>query len=214
MPSRNSLKEYAPHTYYHIYNRGVEKCTIFRDAQDYAFFIKLLRKYLDPGYEPSAQEVLKPTLAHLAEVVSYCLLPNHFHILIYQLNDEKALEKLFRSVMTAYVMYFNNKYKRVGPLFQGRYKASRIDSDSYLYHISRYIHLNPLDTHKSHIAYPYSSYMYYVEPKNQTFVKTHHVLGLFDNESYPQFVDDYVEQFKARPKGEDGVLGLSYSGQS
>jgi len=131
-------------------------------------------------------------------------MPNHFHILLYQKDDEKALEKLFRGLMTSYVMYFNQKYKRQGPLFQGRYKASQIDSDTYLYHISRYIHLNPLDVNKSYRDYPYSSYPAYQEPSQQSLIKTTHVTDLFDQD-YQEFVDSYVELFKKR-KDEDSFI--------
>lgn len=201
MPSKNSIKQYAPHSYYHVYNRGLDKQDIFRDTQDYRFFLKLLGKYLDSSYTRTPREIPRPSLASSIELVAFCLMPNHLHILLYQLDDEKALEKLFRSVMTGYVMYFNQKYKRFGPLFQGRYKASLIDSDAYLYHISRYIHLNPLDIEKSYEDYPYSSYSLYKLPKQPTFIKTSRVLNLFDGD-YTTYVKSYEELFKKRVRSD------------
>lgn len=211
MPSRNSVKEYAPNSYYHVYNRGVEKRTIFLDEQDYLFFTKLLRKYLDPSYSNSPGAIIRPSYASSILLLAYCLMPSHFHLLLYQLDDEKALERLFRSLMTGYVMYFNKKYHRTGPLFQGRYKASLINDDTYLYHISRYIHLNPLDVNKQYTSYPYSSFGVYQYPYKQSFVKTDKILGLFPNARYTEFVDEYAELFAQRPNESDLNLisGLS-----
>lgn len=210
MPALNSLKEYSPYSYYHVYNRGINKQNIFCDDQDFKYFIRLLGRYLDPTYETKPGEVFKPSLSSSIELVAYCLMPNHFHILLYQLDDEKALEKLFRSVMTGYVMYFNQKYKRVGPLLQGRYKASLVDNDPYLYHISRYIHLNPIDIGKSYVRYPYSSYPIYLSKTQQGLVKKAHVLDLFEGD-YHQFVNEYLELFKQRAKNESD---FSFSGLS
>lgn len=210
MPSRNSLKEYAPHTYYHVYNRGVEKKDIFLAEQDYAFFAKLLRKYLDPSYSRPPSETPRISLARSINLLAYCLMPAHFHILLYQLDDEKALEKLFRRVMTGYVMYFNKKYRRIGPLFQGRYKASRIGDDIYLFHISRYIHLNPLDIGQMYENYPYSSYQEYLKPTNRRFIQPKLILELFEDVDYSSSVKEYADSFKARIKDDDLAFpGLS-----
>ena len=94
-----------------------------------------------------------------------------------------------RKLATGYVMYFNNRYHRVGGLFLGVYKASRINADAYLQHISRYIHLNP-DDYK---AWPYSSYQNYVGNRQQNWLQTDQILSLFDDMSeYQEFVADYV----------------------
>jgi putative transposase len=212
MPSINSIKNYAPYSFYHVYNRGVEKRAIFHDDQDYAAFTKLLRKYLDPSYTASPGEIRRPSYAQSIQLLAYCLMPNHFHLLLYQLDDEKALEKLFRSLMTGYVMYFNQKYRRSGPLFQGRYKASLINSDSYLQHISRYIHLNPLDSKLPYKTYPYSSYSMYLNSSDQLFVKTKPILNLFNQQGYIDFVDEYADLFTKRPK--DNNLAFTPSGLS
>ncbi|QQS17911.1 transposase [Candidatus Saccharibacteria bacterium] len=76
------------------------------------------------------------------DILAYCLMPNHFHFFIYQ-YDEKAMYEFFKRITVSYSMYFNERYKRVGPVFQQRYRASLIYSDEYFLHISRYIHLNP-----------------------------------------------------------------------
>jgi putative transposase len=123
------------------------------------------------------------------EVLAYCLMPNHFHLLLYQF-DVPYLEKFMRSLMTSYGKYFNLKYKRTGPVFESRYKAVRIDQDIYLQHITRYIHLNPRfwERHK------YSSLNYYRFGNEPYWLHTTKILDLFDSrQDYIEFVSDYEE---------------------
>jgi len=189
MPSRNVIKEYVPDAFYHVYNRGVEKRDIFLDEQDYTVFLGLLKKYL-LGAEKSKTNRHQPkSYVGKIDLLAYCLMPNHFHLLFFQ-KDQLALSGFMRSLLTGYSMYFNDRYKRVGPLFQGTFKASQIQSDGYLDHISRYIHLNP-DGYEN---YPYSSWKYYVGNKHAEWLKPAKILGLFndDIDTYKEFVDDYV----------------------
>jgi hypothetical protein len=98
-----------------------------------------------------------------------------------------------RSMMTSYSRYFNFKYKRSGALFESRYKASRIENDAYLQHISRYIHLNP----RYWKRYPYSSYPWYVsKPDAQPeWLNVHTIVALFaSRQAYAEFVADYEDQ--------------------
>ncbi len=96
--------------------------------------------------------------------------------------------EFMRSLMTSYSMYFNRKYKRVGPVFQSRYKASRISTDEYLDHISRYIHLNPREWEN----YPYSSFRYYRGDSEVDWLLPGKILELFPGtEQYIEFVKDY-----------------------
>jgi REP element-mobilizing transposase RayT len=210
MPARNSLKDYMPESFYHIYNRGVNKQGIFHDEQDYRFFLKLLRRYLDSDYRRQPGEIPRPSFANSVELIAFCLMPNHFHILIYQIEDAQALEKLFRGIMTAYVMYYNNKYRRIGPLFQGRYKASLVDNDRYLQHISRYIHLNPVDIDAPYQTYPYSSFSAYQNDAVKSFIKPARILEQIGGD-YPQFVAEYADEFKQRAKDDSdyAISGLS-----
>lgn len=192
MPSRNILKTYAPDCYYHIYNRGVAKQTIFHDEEDFAVFLNLLKRYLDiyPHKDNKGREF--EHLRGRIELLAYCLMPNHFHLLAL-LHDPSALTKLLRSICTAYTGYYNKKYKRVGTLFQGRYKATIISSDSYLQHISRYIHLNP----KDYSSWPYSSYKAYLGKQTITWLQQERIMELFDSspKKYEHFLADY-ENYK------------------
>lgn len=80
----------------------------------------------------------------LVDILSFCLMPNHYHLLAVQ-REEKGITEFMRKLGTGYTNYFNKKYERSGALFQGKFKAIHIDNDSHLLYLSHYIHLNPLD---------------------------------------------------------------------
>ncbi len=189
MPSKNIVKEFAEDQYYHLYNRGVEKRDVFLDQQDYTVFLGLLKKYLTGDSGTKTHRHKFDNLSGQVSLLAYCLMPNHFHLLLYQTSQD-AITKLMRRIVTGYVMYFNNKYSRVGTLFQGTYRASHINADAYLHHISRYIHMNADD----YQAWPYSSLKYYKEPqKAPAWLNPQVVLELFDNNpgAYEEFIKDY-----------------------
>jgi hypothetical protein len=121
--------------------------------------------------------------------LAFCLMQNHFHLLVFQYKKD-VITKLMRSLCTSYTMYFNNKYGRVGHLFQSRYKASIIDSDSYLQHISRYIHLNP----KDYTDWQFSSLPYYLGYLHADWVNPKPIVDIFSSPSeYLEFISDYKE---------------------
>lgn len=194
MPTRNSRKQYAPDTYYHVYSRGVNKQAIFLDEQDYAVFLGYLKRYLSPSTEKRPHHKPVRSFANEIDLLAFCLMPNHIHLLLYQYDDEKALASMLQRVFTCYSMYFNKKYHRVGPLFQSRYLASRIDNDPYLYHISRYIHRNPSRWR----TYSYSSLDYYLGKAHADWVKPNRILELFADspQQYLAFVASMDEDDK------------------
>lgn len=190
MPSRNVIKEYTSDSFYHLYNRGVAKQPIFRDETDYTVFLGLLKRFL--SNEPYVDKYgrLQPHYYGKIELLAFCLMPNHFHLFVFQGSEDKILSKFVQSFSTAYSMYFNRKYKRVGPLFQGRFRASRITKDEYLQHISRYIHLNP----KNYMDYQWSSLPYYFETHRSDWVKPQKILNLFEGAGdYKVFLQDYED---------------------
>jgi len=195
MPSRNVIKIDIADSYYHVYARGASRKPIFLDDADYAYFLSLFERYLaiearhDPTGRPYAH------LAGTVELLAFCLMPNHFHLMFYQL-DEGVISRLMRGAMTSYSRHFNKKYDRSGPLFETRYKSSRISSDEYLMHISRYIHLN----HHNWRGWPWSSYRAYAEPiQCPEWLETERVRGLFaTDEHYLEFVADYEAEQRMR----------------
>lgn len=189
MPSRNIEKVFIAEAYYHVYNRGVEKRHIFMDDEDYRVFLNLLKRYLKKEPSQDLKGRVYPNFYGDLELLAYCLMPNHFHLFMYQDQDASSVTALMRGVCTSYTGYFNKKYKRVGHLFQDRFKASQILSDNYLIHISRYIHLNP----KNYESWPYSSYNHYISNRKADWVRPDRVLELFEGESYASFVADYKD---------------------
>jgi putative transposase len=191
MPSKNSRKIFITDSFYHVYNRGVEKRVIFIDDDDYAYFLYILKRHLSS--EEIKDKSGRPYTKYSGdlELLSFCLMPNHFHILLYQLGDETAISRFMTAVCTAYTMYFNKKYKRVGHLFQERFKASHILSDSYIQHISRYIHLNP----KEYRNYKWSSLPYFTAEFSADWVKPERILAMFEGrKDYQIFTEDYESQ--------------------
>jgi putative transposase len=206
MPSRNVIKIYVEQGYYHIYNRGVDKRAIFIDDQDCHIFLHYLKMYLIPKEEVIALSqidkrsihFLKYNLSAEIDLLTFALMPNHFHLLIKQHTND-GMSKLMKRLMTAYVTYFNRKYKRRGPLFESVYKACNIDNDSYLLHLSRYIHLNPIHISSEINFLNLSSYPYYMGKLNSSWVKPNEILTYFKDSanslklsSYKSFVEDYA----------------------
>jgi REP element-mobilizing transposase RayT len=128
--------------YYHIINRGVEQRVVFKEEEDYEYFIELL------CFQATNYGVT---------IHNYCLMANHYHLLI-EIEDEN-LSKFMRQINSNYAVYFNKKYKRVGHLWQGRFKSWYVTDEAYLYTLILYIEQNPLKAHmvKSVEEYPYSS---------------------------------------------------------
>lgn len=144
MPGR--VTQLANGEYYHLYNRGNSKQIIFHDVQDHDYFEALLSVMNTPKrtqMRDKKQTIDMSISICLVSIGAYCLMPNHFHVLIKQEIDEGA--KIFmHKVSTAYVMYYNKKYKHTGSLFEGRFKAKHVIDDRYLKYLFAYIHMNPL----------------------------------------------------------------------
>jgi putative transposase len=141
---------FAPREFYHLYNRGTEKRKIFLCRADYARFLALL--YLANQETPTVLKIQGRTLEELVEersgtplveIATYCLMPNHFHLLVRGV-EEGGVGKFMQKLTTGYTMYFNKKNERTGTLFQGRYKATHVADDRYLRYLISYIHLNPI----------------------------------------------------------------------
>lgn len=145
--------------YYHVFNRGVDKRVIFKDQADYARFLKTLSvfntiepvgslfelEYLSRGKIGSIREEKcasqKQNTKRLVDIVAYCLLSNHFHLILKE-KEEGGISEFMKRVTGGYAWYFNNKHKRSGALFQGRYKAVHIQRNAQLLHVSAYVNLN------------------------------------------------------------------------
>ncbi len=134
--------------YYHIYNRGNSKQTIFHNVEDYDRFIKLI--FLSNGKENfkvhlAGKDVYNFSRGEqLVDIGAYCLMPNHFHLLLTQ-TKTGSISKFLQKLSTGYSMYHNNKYERAGTLFEGKFRSEHVDNDHYLKYLFSYIHLNPVN---------------------------------------------------------------------
>lgn len=221
MPAKNSLKQYLENGFYHIYNRGVEKRNIFQDEQDYSVFLSYLREYLTPKDENELYSQLgNPNLSSKErdkilkllrlnnfygeiDLLSYCLMPNHFHFEIHQ-NHLASIDNFMNSIGTRYTMFFNKKNKRVGSLYQGVYKAVLIESDEQLLHLSRYIHQQALsqksasqgEALRSWKEKQPSSFADYLGLRKTPWLKTEKILDFFvsNNKNRYQSYEAFVLQ--------------------
>jgi putative transposase len=148
------IRDFAEGEFYHLYNRGTDKRIIFSNEEDYSRFILLL--YLCNSERPADLKLQGPTLDEaiirsnadnrgepLVDLCVYCLMPNHFHLLVRE-RVEGGISRFMQKLSTGYTMYFNKRYDRSGTLFQGKFKATRADTDRYLAYLISYIHLNPV----------------------------------------------------------------------
>lgn len=198
---------FAPSEFYHLYNRGVEKRVIFTNASDYRRFLTLLFmcNSSNPVHLHNKDRINKTLIDFdrvergntLVDLLSYCLMPNHFHLLIREKSDT-GCSKFMQKLCTAYTMYFNKKYNRVGPLFQGKFKATHVNNDRYLKYLISYIHLNPVklidkkwkengisnrEKAKKYLEnYKFSSYLDYIGRRRieQKIINTDILPNLFD----------------------------------
>ncbi|MBI3952800.1 MAG: transposase [Candidatus Doudnabacteria bacterium] len=180
---------------YHIYNRGHNKMTVFRDNEDYKFFLQRLSEIL--SLQPSKSRWLKPLPRGSFSVLSFCLMPNHFHFMIRQ-ETKLSTSKLIGKLLTTYGVYFNKKYKHVGTVFQDRFKSKEVDNDEYLVPLSAYINHNP----KNFFNWPFSSLPYYLGEDVGVLVDPSLVLNMFEkkreqHEQYRKYIKDYGKSDKA-----------------
>ncbi|HBC72735.1 hypothetical protein A2379_04260 [Candidatus Amesbacteria bacterium RIFOXYB1_FULL_47_13] len=204
MPSREVFL--TPGEVYHVFNRGITNQLTFLDTRDYdhlletcVYYQKLASpvrfSYFIRLSKSLKQEILQRRDKGVSgiEIIAFCLMPNHFHLLVKQLTDQ-GITDFLRKVTNSYTRYFNTHRRRNGPLFQGRFKAVKIDNGQQLLHVSRYIHLNPysagiVNKFSDLENYPYSSFKQFThEYYNQT-CNPKIILELFsDRQAYRQFV--------------------------
>lgn len=195
MPAKYLHRTDVEGAYSHIYSKGVEGKLIFNNEEDYNVFLDCLKDYLSP---PRDSESLKKVFTvrgktfrgkpyqlknyfNKIELISYCLLPDHFHLLLYQIT-KGSIEKFIRSLCTKYSAYFNKKYQHTGPVFIGPYKSVSVEPGLQLSHLTRYLH--SLGNH--------SSYPEYVSVKETSWIKPNTILSLFQGvDGYKEFMEKY-----------------------
>lgn len=183
---------WQPGSYYHLYNRGARRLSIFREPENYLFLLYRFKRFLSK--------------LELSPIV-YCLMPNHYHFLIRQDGLHPAgllIQRLFNSYTKAY----NNRYGHSGTLFERRYEAKPVTEESHLLHLCRYIHSNPVkDGFVAHPAdWPYSNYQEWIGTRDGTLVDHAFVQTHFSTpERYTAFVMDYLKT-RELPEGLEEYL--------
>jgi REP element-mobilizing transposase RayT len=178
--ARKELLTWQKGMYYHIYNRGANQTSIFREPTNYLFTIRKIKKYAAEN--------------HLA-MIAYCLMPTHYHILTRQDGEEPA-GNLPQFVFNSYTKAYNLKYSHSGTLFEERFRAKPIQTKSHLLHLCRYIHGNPVKD--GLVANPadwqYSNYLEWIGERGGTLVDRDFIENQFDNaEEYKKFLFQYLK---------------------
>ncbi|OGM13084.1 hypothetical protein A3A76_01660 [Candidatus Woesebacteria bacterium RIFCSPLOWO2_01_FULL_39_23] len=192
---------------YHVVNRGIASQPIFLNKRDYDRKIATL-SYYQHAYPPLRYsffirlpkqrrleliEQFKKKDDFLVEILAYCLMPNHLHLLLKQVRDN-GISSFMSNISNSYTRYLNIKNDRVGPIYQGKFKAVRIVTEEQLLHVQRYIHLNPYSSHIVNNAedlkdYHYSSFPEYLEGSTSSISNKELIMNFFTNiESYKTFI--------------------------
>lgn len=193
MPRR--LIPFVPELYYHIYNRGNNRERIFFEPENYLFFLKKIKQYLVP----------------VADVLVYCLMPTHYHVVgrvkptaqtsevqnseIFKISEFSAISTAMMKLSVSYTKAINKRFQRVGVLFQGQFQAKPILTSAYLLNLCRYIHGNPVkdglvaDIEQWH----YSNYLEWIGERDGKLVDKAFVRDNFDTpDQYRKFVLEYL----------------------
>lgn len=194
--------------FYHVFNRGVDRSNVFRNANEYNRFLSTLEFYRYQethirfstylNASPLQASTMRDDLESSDELISllaFALMPNHFHLLIKQEKDHGIHQFLFKA-LNSFAKYINTRRHRVGPLFQGNFQAVRIESEEQLLHVSRYIHINPVVAGMISIetltSYPWTSYPAYVR-QSTSWINTDIITGMTGStDTYMSFVKDQV----------------------
>ncbi len=200
--------------YYHIYNRGIDKRNIFSEQKDLNRFFQSMIEFnvtepIGSIYENSfvknsqlGGETSKLRKNKLVNIIAYCLNPNHYHFIVEQVAD-KGIEKFMHRLATGYTMYFNEKEKRSGSLFQGVFKSINVDNNEYLLHLSAYVNLNAkvhqLGGETSKLVKSVSSWEEYVGKNKNNICEKDIILDQFSNVGeYKKFASESLKTIRER----------------
>lgn len=202
---------------YHVFNRGIDRRPTFLSKREYDRAINLMNYYsfkLLPGkysifiaspidQQKQILQRLKKEKNRLVEIITYCLMPNHFHFLLKQ-TAENGIRKFMSNWQNSYTRFHNLRHERTGPLFNDQFKAVRIESEEQLLHVNRYIHLNPysgriINSLTKLIEYPWSSLNQFMNQEKSGICNTELILGNFSKPGYKKFIynqADYQRQLE------------------
>ncbi len=199
---------------YHIFNRSIAHYVIFNSPEEYQRIVEALLYYQNPiptiklssQLRSTKQKEICPTFSlntkkpnqKLVEIIAYCLMPTHFHLILKQLADD-GIMKFIATIQNSYAKYFNLRHNRKGPLWEGRFKNVLVKTDEQLLHLTRYIHLNPVTANIIHHPedWEFSSYAEYVssQKKEKIISNPAPCLEIIPSE-YKKFVHDHIDYQK------------------
>lgn len=192
MPTKRP--EYLPGHFYHFYNRGAHRISIFREDDNYLFVLRKMKEYC-------RSLTLTP--------IAYCLMPNHYHFLIRQDGENRA-GLLPQWIFNSYSKAYNKRYEHSGTLFEGDYRVILVNNEAHLLHLCRYIHANPVK-HGLVVdlaEWSYSNYLEWISERNGTLVDHDFVREHFASpQNYRDFVLDYLIERKL-PKDLEAYLSV------
>jgi len=200
---------------YHILNRGIASQPVFLTKKNYQRMLEIILYYQNQNPSLSYSHFLRLPVNQrieflerlrnkekfLVEIITLCLMPSHFHLLLKQ-SQENGISIFMSNLANSYTRYFNTQNKRIGHLFQGKFKSVMIETDEQLLHVSRYIHLNPytssiIKTLQELEGYSYSSLPEYLGQSKTNFFQKEIILDQFkDIDSYKNFILNQAEYQK------------------
>lgn len=196
---------------YHIFNRGIDRQTIFNTKWEYNRAFETLKFYRFANLpfrlsrllnlpENDRQYIIRDLNQNnekLVDIIAFCLMPNHFHFMLKQLKDN-GISKFIANFTNSYTKYFNTKHERIGHLFEGQFKAVLVETNEQLIHLSRYIHLNPVSSFiiktEDLGKYKWSSLQEYLKVSKESVCQKDIVLDQFQSfKEYNKFVLNQIE---------------------
>lgn len=197
MPRRKEI--FVVGEIYHIVNRSLSGIPIFKDKYSVNRFLKTIKYYLSSGrpIKYSDSDIIfndtRPasnSSNNLVSIFAYCFMPNHFHFILKQ-NKDNGIRTFIQKLINSYSHYYNLRNDRKGPLFEGPFKAVRVETEEQLLHLSRYIHLNPVSSYLVNHPknYQYSSYSSYIGGNSPLEIDTTIIMSGFSSpKKYEEFV--------------------------
>lgn len=194
---------------YHIFSRSIANYKVLNDQADYLRMMQLLKYYqVETGQKFSDFITLKDVIKDsfdsylvnaikdkekLVQIIAYCLMPTHLHIILKQLED-RGISSYCGKVLNSFSKFFNARHKRKGPLWEEKFKNVIVRSDEQLLHLTRYIHLNPVAAFliAKPEQWPHSSYKEYLDISGELKLCEYEDLIRVDRSSYRKFVNDRI----------------------
>ena len=190
---------------YHIFSKSISGYKIFRDDDEYGRMKDLLKYYRtektpmrfsffqEIKYKEKKQIYEAEGDDLLVEIIAYCIMPTHFHLVVKQLKED-GISFFIQQILNSYSRYFNVKTKRKGPLWEGRFQNVAIETDEQLLHLTRYIHLNPVTAYLVDRPedWKFSSYREFLGEEKEKLSSFSNILDTTPD-NYKKFVDDRID---------------------